>query len=30
MLLKPDAVVRFTPKAFKALVPRPPAAEDSI
>lgn len=30
MLLKPDAVVRFTPKAFRALVPRPAAAEDSV
>jgi diacylglycerol kinase family enzyme len=30
MLLKPNAVVRFTPKAFRALVPRPAAAEDSI
>lgn len=30
ILLKSEAVVRFTPKAFKALAPRPPAAEDSI
>ncbi|QYF86766.1 diacylglycerol kinase family protein [Brevundimonas sp. PAMC22021] len=30
MLLKPDAVVRFTPKAFRALAPRPAAAEDSV
>ena len=30
MLLKPEAVVRFTPKAFRALTPRPPAAEDSV
>lgn len=30
LLLKPDAVVRFAPKAFRALTPRPPAAEDSV
>lgn len=30
ILLKPEAVVRFIPKAFKALAPLPPAAEDSI
>nr|WP_314438086.1 diacylglycerol kinase family protein [uncultured Brevundimonas sp.] len=30
ILLKPEAVVRFMPKAFKALAPLPPAAEDSI
>ena len=30
LLLKPDAVIRFVPKAFKALAPRPPSAEDSL
>ena len=30
LLLKPDAVIRFVPKAFKALAPKPPSAEDSI
>ncbi|WP_428153615.1 diacylglycerol/lipid kinase family protein [Brevundimonas sp.] len=30
LLLKPEAVIRFVPKAFKALAPRPPSAEDSI
>ncbi len=28
--LKSEATVRFTPKAFRALAPRPPAAEDSV
>ena len=30
ILLSPDATVRFLPKAFRALAPRPPAAEDSV
>ena len=30
LLLKPEAVIRFVPKAFKALAPKPPSAEDSI
>lgn len=30
VLLKPEATVRFIPKAFRALAPRPPAAEDSV
>ena len=30
LLLKSEAVVRFVPKAFRALAPRPPSAEDSI
>ncbi|NBB64502.1 diacylglycerol kinase family lipid kinase [Pseudomonas sp. ODNR1LW] len=30
VLLKPEATVRFLPKAFRALAPRPPAAEDSV
>ena len=30
MLLKPQTTVRFAPKAFRALTPRPPAAEDSV
>lgn len=29
-LLSNTAQVRFTPKAFRALAPRPPAAEDSV
>ena len=28
--LKPEAVIRFVPKAFKALAPLPPSAEDSV
>ncbi|MGA0544571.1 diacylglycerol/lipid kinase family protein [Brevundimonas sp. VNH65] len=28
--LPPEAVVRFLPKAFRALAPLPPAAEDSV
>ncbi|WP_299173886.1 diacylglycerol kinase family protein [uncultured Brevundimonas sp.] len=30
LLLKSEAGVRFVPKAFRALAPRPPAAEDSV
>ena len=30
LLLKPEAVIRFVPKAFKALAPKPPSAEDSV
>ncbi len=30
MLLPPDTTIRFIPKAFRALAPRPPAAEDSV
>ena len=30
ILLKPEVTVRFTPKAFRALTPKPPAAEDSV
>jgi len=30
LLLASEATVRFIPKAFRALTPRPPAAEDSI
>ena len=30
LLLKPEAVIRFVPKAFKALAPKQPSAEDSI
>lgn len=30
ILLPPDATVRFTPRAFRALAPRPAAAEDSV
>ncbi|OGN49890.1 MAG: diacylglycerol kinase [Caulobacterales bacterium RIFOXYB1_FULL_67_16] len=30
VLLKPEATVRFIPQAFRALAPRPPAAEDSV
>ncbi|GLK48756.1 diacylglycerol kinase [Brevundimonas intermedia] len=30
VLLKSEATVRFIPKAFRALAPRPPAAEDSL
>lgn len=30
VLLKSEASVRFIPKAFRALAPRPPAAEDSL
>jgi diacylglycerol kinase family enzyme len=30
ILLKSEATVRFIPKAFRALAPRPPAAEDSL
>lgn len=30
ILLPSDAVVQFTPRAFRALAPRPPAAEDSV
>ena len=30
LLLKPEAVIRFVPKAFKALAPKPPSAEDSL
>jgi diacylglycerol kinase family enzyme len=30
LLLKSEATVRFIPKAFRALAPRPPAAEDSV
>lgn len=30
ILLKPEAVIRFVPKAFKALAPRPLSAEDSV
>lgn len=30
LLLKPEAVIRFVPRAFKALAPKPPSAEDSI
>ncbi len=29
-LLPPDTTVRFVAKAFRALAPRPPAAEDSV
>ncbi len=29
-LLPPDTTVRFVPKAFRALAPLPPAAEDSV
>jgi len=28
--LKPEATIRFVPKAFRALAPQPPAAEDSL
>ncbi len=30
MLLPPDTTIRFIPRAFRALAPRPPAAEDSV
>ena len=30
LLLSPEATVRFIPKAFRALAPQPPAAEDSL
>ncbi len=30
VLLRHEAEVRFTPKAFRALAPEPPAAEDSV
>ena len=30
LLLSPEATVRFIPKAFRALAPKPPAAEDSL
>ena len=30
ILLSADATIRFLPKAFRALAPRPPAAEDSV
>lgn len=30
ILLKPEATIRFVPKAFRALAPQPPAAEDSL
>lgn len=30
MLLSHDATVRFVPRAFRALAPEPPAAEDSV
>lgn len=30
LLLSSEATVRFIPKAFRALTPRPPAAEDSL
>lgn len=29
-LLPPDTTIRFVPRAFRALAPRPPAAEDSV
>ena len=30
ILLSSEATIRFMPKAFRALAPRPPAAEDSV
>lgn len=30
ILLRPEVTVKFTPKAFRALTPKPPAAEDSV
>lgn len=30
LLLSADATIRFMPRAFRALAPRPPAAEDSV